>query len=27
LYDVPVKQGWLSAPQGEDDLNPLSMFF
>jgi ribosomal protein S12 methylthiotransferase accessory factor len=27
LYDVPVQQGWLSAPIPEDQLNPISVFF
>jgi oxazoline/thiazoline synthase len=26
LYDVPVQMGWLEAPLGEDQLNPLSVF-
>jgi oxazoline/thiazoline synthase len=27
LYDVPVSQGWLPGPLGEDELNPRSVFF
>ncbi len=27
LYDVPVRMGWLDAPQREDELNPKSVFF
>jgi oxazoline/thiazoline synthase len=27
LYDVPVRQGWLSRPLKEEELNPISMFF
>ncbi|MBS0650635.1 MAG: YcaO-like family protein, partial [Verrucomicrobia bacterium] len=26
LYDVPVKMGWLSKPNAESELNPISMF-
>lgn len=26
LYDVPVKLGWLAAPQAEADLNPFAFF-
>jgi oxazoline/thiazoline synthase len=27
LYEVPVRLGWLDAPQSEDQLNPWSVFF
>ena len=27
LYDVPVTMGWLSAPLGESELNPVPFFF
>jgi oxazoline/thiazoline synthase len=26
LFDVPVKQGWLEGPIGEQDLNPIAYF-
>lgn len=26
LYDVPVRLGWLPAPQREEEMNPLPMF-
>jgi ribosomal protein S12 methylthiotransferase accessory factor len=27
LYEVPLSQGWLKAPLGEDQLNPHTIFF
>jgi ribosomal protein S12 methylthiotransferase accessory factor len=26
LYDIPVRLGWLSRPNAEQDLNPIPMF-
>jgi ribosomal protein S12 methylthiotransferase accessory factor len=27
LYDIPPQLGWVERPRGEDELNPIGIFF